>query len=87
MVAAGEGLSFVPALAAMRPGAAEGLAAYSQPGAGPVMRDVLLVMRRGHPRRAMIAELAEVFRALDLPLGRHQGSRPAVATGLGGPAG
>lgn len=71
MVAAGEGVSFVPALAAIRLGAAEGLVAYSQPGAGPIMRDVLLVMRRGHPRRAMIAELAEVFRTLDLPLGRR----------------
>jgi len=33
------------------------------------MRDMLLAMRRGHPRRTMIAGLAEVFRALDLLLG------------------
>lgn len=67
MAAAGEGVSFVPALTAMRLGAAEDLVAYSQPGAGPIRRDVLRVMRRGHPRRVMIAELAEVSCALDLP--------------------
>jgi LysR family hydrogen peroxide-inducible transcriptional activator len=68
MVAAGEGVSFVPALAAARLGRAEGLVVFSLPGSGPIAREVLLVTRRGHPRRALIGDLVEVFRELDLPL-------------------
>lgn len=68
MVAAGEGVSFVPALAAIRLGEAEGLVVYSLPGSNAIARDILLVTRRGHPRQLLIAELVGVFRALDLPL-------------------
>ena len=68
MVATGEGVSFVPALAALRLGCADGLVAYSRPGADPIARDVLLVSRRSNPRRALIAALVAAFRRLDLPL-------------------
>ena len=71
MVATGEGVSFVPALAAIRLGCADGLVRYSRPGAEPIARDVLLVARRTNPRRALIAALVQAFRQLDLPLQAH----------------
>lgn len=78
MVAAGEGVSLVPALAAARLGDAGGMVAFSPPGLEPIARDVLLLGRRSHPRRGLIAELADVFRALDLPLQGHQLRRTAA---------
>ena len=71
MVAAGEGVSLVPALAAARLGDAGGMVAFSPPGLEPIARDVLLLARRSHPRRSLIAELADVFRKLNLPLQRN----------------
>ena len=68
MVATGEGVSFIPALAAIRLGCADGLVQYSPPGAEPIARDVLLVARRTNPRRTLIAGLVQAFRTLDLPL-------------------
>lgn len=68
MVAAGEGVSFVPALAAQRLGCAAGLVAYSRPGTEPLARDVLLLSRRSNPRRTLITALVTAFRTLALPL-------------------
>ena len=68
MVATGEGVSFVPALAALRLGCADGLVRYSRPGAEPIARDVLLVARRTNPRGTLVAALVQAFRQLDLPL-------------------
>lgn len=71
MVAAGEGVSFVPALAAIRLGCADGLVRYSRPGVEPIARDVLLLARRSSPRRLLITALVQAFRNLDLPLHAH----------------
>ncbi len=69
MVAAGEGVSLIPALAAHRLRDAGGLVAFSAPGGEAVARDVMLVARRSHPKRGLIGRLAGVFRGLELPLG------------------
>ena len=71
MVATGEGVSFIPALAAIRLGCADGLVQYSRPGNEPISREVLLVARRTNPRRTLIAALVQAFRILDLPLQAH----------------
>ena len=68
MVAAGEGSSLVPALAAHRLGSAEGLVSYSAPGQQPISRDIFLLARRSHPRQGLVGRLVDVFRTLVLPL-------------------
>lgn len=73
MVAAGEGVSLVPALAAARLGTANGLVVFSRPAPVPIDRDMLLLSRRSHPRRGLLAELAGAFRGLDLCFARPAG--------------
>lgn len=68
MVAAGEGLSLIPALAAHRLRDAGGLVAFRARGGEAVARDVMLAARRSHPKRGLIERLAGVFRGLELPL-------------------
>jgi len=62
MVAAGEGVSLMPVLAAETAGPLEGLVRYSVPTQGEIGRDVLLMVRRHDPRAVLLAGLADLFR-------------------------
>ncbi|UFN48171.1 LysR substrate-binding domain-containing protein [Roseomonas sp. OT10] len=69
MVAAGEGVALVPALAAASLGTMDGLLAYSPLGAAiPAMgREVALAHRRSDPRAPQFATLAALLRGLAPP--------------------
>lgn len=71
MVAAGEGISLMPALAAQALGAIEGLVAYSPIPVFDAGRHVILVIRASDPRAVHLARLAELARGCVPP--------PAVA--------
>ena len=68
MVAAGEGVSLIPALAAEKLGTADGLVAFSPPGNEPIERDVFMLARRSNPRSGIVSGLAALLRTLALPL-------------------
>ncbi|MBP0445247.1 LysR family transcriptional regulator [Roseomonas sp. SSH11] len=61
MVAAGEGVSLMPAIAAEALGPVSGLVTYS-PLPGEVGRDVVLLLRASDPREAALDSLANIFR-------------------------
>lgn len=74
MVAAGEGWSLMPALAAAMLGPIEGLVTYTPPGDGSG-REVALLTRSTDPRGSALSRLAELLR----------GIAPAPARALPGP--
>ncbi len=67
MVAAGEGLSLVPALAARTLGSMDGLVAYTPVADAAVGRQVALVARRTDPRTGHLAKLAALLRKIVPP--------------------
>jgi len=64
MVAAGEGLSLVPALAARTLGSMNGLVAYTPVADATVGREVALITRRTDPRTGQLAKLAALLRRI-----------------------
>jgi len=67
MVAAGEGLSLVPALAARTLGSMGGLVAYTPVADAAVGRQVALVARRTDPRIGHLAKFAALLRRIAPP--------------------
>ncbi|HEY8612763.1 MAG TPA: LysR substrate-binding domain-containing protein [Roseomonas sp.] len=67
MVAAGEGVSLMPAMAAIMLGPVEGLVEYS-PLPGEVGREVTLLVRASDPRSASLEALAALIRDIGHPL-------------------
>lgn len=62
MVAAGEGVSLMPALAVQCPAMPDALVRYSRVSSSRIGRDVILLVRRQDPRSSLLAHLAELFR-------------------------
>jgi LysR family hydrogen peroxide-inducible transcriptional activator len=67
MVAAGEGISLIPALAAHALGTLDGRIAYTRLGEPVIGRDVALVGRADDPRMAHMSALAELIREAQGP--------------------
>lgn len=99
MVAAGEGVSLMPVLAAAAAGPLDGLVRYSTPKGAEIGRDVVLLVRKADPRSALLAEMADLFRrhvppprvheaklaarAAGEPIARRRGRMRRIATGTG----
>ncbi len=73
MVAAGEGVALMPALAAESLGTIGGMIAYTDPQETVLGREVALVVRRSDPRGPHLAALAALLRGLAPPPARPLG--------------